>query len=354
MANKKRRRSVKIGLSPGSMIHIGDQKVETVQMEVLDYNAEVCKTSPIQKVEEIVSFKESQTVSWLNINGLHDVDLIQKVGNVFDVHPLILEDILNTDQRPKLEIYDTYLFAVLKMITFEKSSRKLRHEQISLILGKNYVITFQENGADIFNPLRERIIQYKGRIRKQGADYLLYALMDVIIDNYFLALEEIGDLIEELENRVLAHPEKAVVEQIHRLKNELLSFRRVIWPLREVISNLIRDETLLIQSSTDPFLKDLYDHTVHVADSVDTFRDMVSGLLDVYLSNISNHMNEVMKVLTIIATIFIPLSFIAGIYGMNFEFMPELTWRWAYFALWGLIIGIASLMLYYFRKKGWF
>ena len=353
MPKKKRRRSIKTGLPPGTMVYVGDKSETMVKIEVIDYDQQNYEAHPLEKIEEILEYKKKPTTSWINITGLHNVDFLQSIGNHFSIHSLILEDILNTDQRPKIEIHDKHIFVVLKMITFDKAKQKLEHEQISLIMGKGYVLSFQEFAGDIFDPLRERIKNRRGRIRSMGADYLLYALMDIIVDHYFVVLEDLGEELENLEEQVLAHPDRSVMQQIHRLKNELIHLRRTIWPLREVINNLIRQETPLIDPSTELYLKDLYDHTIQIVDSVETYRDMVSGLLDVYLSSVSNRMNEVMKVLTMIATIFIPLSFLAGIYGMNFEYMPELQWRWGYFAVLGIFAFVAAGMLIFFRKKGW-
>ena len=350
MTRRRKKRSSKSGLPPGSMIHIGEQRAEKVGIDLIDYDTDNFKSVSLENIKDAYPFRDSKTVSWINISGLHDIDIIQDLGNHFGIHPLILEDILNTDQRPKIEVYDNYLYVVLKMISFNPVSMKMEIEQVSLILGNNFVITFQEYAGDIFDPLRERIKLGKGRIRKNGSDYLLYAILDIVIDEYFLVLENLGDHIELLENLVIENPEKTIVSQIHKLKNELLMFRRNVWPLREVTNSLIREELPFVDESINPFLRDLFDHTVHVADSIDTYRDMTGGLLDVYLSNVSNRMNEVMKVLTIISTIFIPLSFLAGVYGMNFQVMPELRWPWAYFALWGFSAGG---MLYYFRRKKW-
>ena len=335
------------------MVYVGDKNETVVKTEVIDYDQQIYEARPLQKIEEILEYKKKPTTSWINITGLHDIDFLQSIGNHFSIHSLILEDILNTHQRPKIEIYDKHIFVVLKMITFDKANQKLEHEQISLIMGKGYVLSFQEFAGDIFDPLRDRIKNRRGRIRSMGADYLLYALIDIIVDHYFVVLEDLGEDIENLDELVLTQPDRTVMQRIHRLKNELLQLRRTIWPLREVISQLIRQETPLVEKAIEVYLKDLYDHTVQIADSVETYRDMVTGLLDVYLSSVSNRMNEVMKVLTMIATIFIPLSFLAGLYGMNFEYMPELQWRWGYFGVLGIFVFVAGGMLIFFRKKGW-
>ncbi|MEJ2637806.1 MAG: magnesium/cobalt transporter CorA, partial [Calditrichia bacterium] len=308
----------------------------------------------LDSVEAAFPFKETPTVTWLNIDGLHEVSILEQIGTHYEIHPLIMEDILNTDQRPKVEIFDNYIFIVAKMVSYNGGEGELEIEQISFLVGKNYVITFQEREGDIFDSVRERIQSGKGRIRRSGPDYLTYALLDVITDHYFLVLEKMGDIVEGLEERVLLNPGPGVVSEIQGMKRSLIYLRKSVWPLREVLGGLIREESQLIQDATDPYLRDVYDHTVQVMDTVETYRDMTSGILDVYLSNVSYRMNEIMKVLTIIATIFIPLTFIVGVYGMNFHWMPELGWHWGYPAVWGVMFIIAVAMLYYFRKRKWF
>lgn len=344
--------SKKIGLPPGTMVHVGEKKVEKVKISVIDYDKDNFQKRELESVEEVFPFKETPTVTWLNIDGLHEVEVLEKIGKHYDIHPLVMEDILNTQQRPKIEIFDDYIFAVMKVITHNEEG-DLIIEQLSLFLGENYVITFQESEGDIFDPIRERIEKSKGRIRKCGPDYLIYAIMDIVIDYYFLILEKVGETVEFLEDNVIENPDESTVQNIQQMKRKLIFMRKSIWPLRELISTLVREETKLIKDSTMPYLRDLYDHTIQVVDSVETFRDIVSGILDVYLSSVSNKMNEVMKVLTIIATIFIPLTFIAGIYGMNFEFMPELKFHWAYPTLWLVMVVVFFSMLIYFRRKKW-
>jgi len=288
-----------------------------------------------------------------NINGLYDVDMIEKLGTYFHVHPLILEDVLSVNQRPKVEDSGDILFIVLRMLQFDDEKKEIISEQVSFILGKNFLFTFQEKAGDVFEPVRVRLRQYKGRIRTMGADYLAYTLLDAIVDNYFLVLEKMGDQIENLEELLVNNPTEETLITIHKLKREMIFLRKSVWPLRETINGLERSESSLIQKSTGIYLRDVYDHTIQVIDTVESYRDMVSGMLDIYLSSVSNRMNEVMKVLTVIATIFIPLTFIAGVYGMNFEFMPELGWKWSYPLLWLFMIGVAILMIFYFRKKRW-
>jgi magnesium transporter len=353
MPKFKRRKARKAGLPPGTLVHIGERKIETVKITVIDYDESAYESKQIAKIEECFPFKDKPTVTWINVDGIHDVEVIEKIGKNYGIHPLLLEDILNTEQRPKIEDFDNYLFLVLKMLSFDDEQKEIKTEQVSLILGPNYVISFQEREGDVFDPVRDRIRNAKGRIRKMGADYLAYALVDSIVDSYFIILEKIGDKIEGVEEDLISNPGEGTLHTIHFLKREMIFIRRSVWPLREVISGMSRKESILIKKSTEIFLRDVYDHTIQVIDTIENFRDMVSGMLDIYLSSISNRMNEVMKVLTIFAAIFIPLTFVAGIYGMNFSYMPELGWKWGYFAVLSLMAGIGISMLVYFKKKHW-
>lgn len=348
-----RKRVAKTGLPPGTPVFVGDKKIEKAKITVLDYDETRFQEKEITKVEECLSFKETPTITWINIDGVHDVELIQNLGKHFELHPLIIEDIVNTQQRPKMEEAEKYIYVVLKMLYLNKEQNETQVEQVSLVLGENFVISFQEEEGDIFQSIRERIRNGKGRIRKMGADYLAYALIDAVVDHYFIILEKDGEDIEQLEDKVVAAPEPETLQEIHRLKREMIFLRRSVWPLRELVNSLERGESPLIHKATRIYLRDVYDHTIQVIDTLETYRDMLSGMHDTYLSSISNRMNEVMKVLTIIATVFIPLTFIAGIYGMNFEFMPELKWRWAYFGVWGIILVVALCMIFYFKRKKW-
>ncbi len=351
--------SKKAGLMPGSPVFVGEQKADEVRITVIDYDTEHYEVKELDNVEECCPFKEQQTVTWINIDGLHEIEVIQELGKCYGWHPLIVEDILNTHQRTKMDIFDDHIFMALKMLMYNSREKSLGAEQLSLIMGGNYVITFQEIQGDIFDPVRKRIETSKGKIRKMGADYLAYTIVDAVVDNYFTVLENIGDEIEDMEEELVSNPSPDTLQRIHDLKREMIFIRKSVWPLREIISGLQREETPLIQESTTIYLRDLYDHTISVIDTVETFRDMISGMLDVYLSSISNRMNEVMKVLTIFAVIFIPLTFIAGIYGMNFNpekspfNMPELNWYLGYpFAL-GLMVIVGVVMLFYFKRKNW-
>ncbi len=348
-----KRVSKKVGLPPGTLVHVGEKKTEKVQITVMDYDRAAFREKEVENVEECFPFKETPTVTWINIDGLHQVEIVEKLGKHFNLHPLIQEDILHTGQRPKMEDFDEYVLIVLKMLYYDDEANTVRSEQISIILGSNFLISFQEISGDVFNHLRDRIRTGKGRIRRMGADYLAYAIVDSIVDYYFVLLEKCGERIETLEEQLASDPKPETLQSIHDLKQEIIFLRKSVWPLREVISGLERAESKLIHDEIYIYLRDLYDHTIQVIDSVETYQDILSGMLDLYLSSVSNKMNEVMKVLTIFASIFIPLTFIAGIYGMNFKFMPELEWRWAYPALWLVMISVAAFLLIYFKRKKW-
>jgi len=345
--------SHKAGLPPGTLIHVGERKAKEVKITIMDYDQTTFQEKELQTVEECFPFKETPTVTWININGLHEVSVIEKIGKHFGIHPLIQEDILHTGQRPKIEDFDTYILLILKMLRYDDEASTVRTEQISIILGPNFVISFQEVQGDVFNPLRERIRTGKGRVRRMGADYLAYALLDSVVDHYFILLETCGERIELLEEELALNPQPETLQAIHNLKQEIIFLRKSVWPLREVISGLERAESPLIHDDISMYLRDLYDHTIQVIDSVETYQDILSGMIDLYLSSVSNKMNEVMKVLTIFASIFIPLTFMAGVYGMNFEFMPELKMRWAYPALWGAMIAVAASLLIFFKRRKW-
>ena len=348
-----KKRSKKAGLPPGTLIHIGEKKTEELKITVIDYEETHFEEREVKRVEECFVFKDKPTVTWMNVDGLHQVEILEKLGECYGLHPLVLEDILNTDQRPKMEDYGEYIYIVLKALDYNDKSNEIGTEQISLVLGSNFVFSFQEREGDTFDPIRERIRNGKGRIRSMGADYLAYALVDSIVDNYFIILEKLGEKIEFLEDKLVSHPTPETLQTIHHLRREMIFLRKAVWPLREVINSLERGESSLVKESTRLYLRDVYDHTIQTIDTIETYRDMVSGMLDIYLSSVSNRLNSVMKVLTIIATIFMPLTFLAGVYGMNFKYMPELGWRWGYPLIWLIMVGIGVLMLIFFRKKKW-
>ncbi|MCG2778418.1 MAG: magnesium/cobalt transporter CorA, partial [Desulfobacterales bacterium] len=348
-----KRSSKKAGLSPGTLVHIGEKKTEEVNISMIDYDESQIQEKDAATVGECLPFKEKPTVTWINVSGIHDVTVIEEFGKAFNIHPLLLEDIVHSDQRPKLEDYDDYLFLVLRMLRYDEAKEELQSEQVSLILGPNFVITFQEREGDVFDAVRARIRNGKGKIRKMGCDYLTYALIDSVVDHYFLVFEKYGEKIEVLQDEVLSQPTPETLQVIQRTKRDMIFLRKSVWPLREAINALQRGESSLVTDNVNIYLRDVYDHTIQVIETIETFRDMLSGTLDVYLSSVSNKMNEVMKVLTIIATIFMPMTFIAGIYGMNFKYMPELDWHWAYPVIWAVIIVLGVLMLMGFKRKKW-
>jgi magnesium transporter len=307
----------------------------------------------VKTIEECFPFKETPTVTWINIDGVHQADIIEKIGKQFDIHPLILEDIMNTEQRPKIEDFEKYLFIVLKMLYTNNKNGEIQSEQVSLVVGPNYVISFQEKEGDVFDPIRERIRTGKGRVRRMGPDYLAYALIDAIVDNYFVVLEKVGEKIEDVEELLIMDPSPQVLKEIHSLKRKLLFLRKSVWPLREVINILERGECSLVKKATIIFLRDVYDHTIQVIETIEVYREMLSEMIDAYLSSISNKTNEIVKVLTIIATIFIPLTFIASIYGMNFTWMPEIEWPEGYHMVLVVMAIIGVMMIVYFRRKKW-
>ena len=351
--------SHKIGLPPGTLVHVGTKKTEKARITVIDYDEGNFEEKELKHIKDCFPYKDKSTVTWINIDGIHQIDIIEKIGKHFNLHPLVLEDIVNTGQRPKMEDFDSYLFLVFKMLYRQAEEKEAKSEQVSFIVGPQFVVSFQEKESDVFNPVRERIRSGKGRIRKMGSDYLAHALIDAIIDNYFLVLEKLGEEMEELEKELASNPNPQTIQEINRLKGEMLFLRKSIWPLREVINGLQRGESALIKESTAIYLRDVYDHTIQIIDTIETFRDLLSGMHDTYLSSLSNRMNEVMKVLTIIATTFIPLTFIAGIYGMNFNpeaspwNMPELNWDFGYLVAIGVMVISALGMLFYFKRKKW-
>lgn len=344
--------SKKAGLSPGVLVHVGEKKMDTVRVRVITYDKDNIQETEVTSVEELLPFLGTSTTTWINIDGIHDTSILEKLGSSFGLHPLVIEDILNTEQRPKMDDFGDYALLVLKMICLDKDNQIVT-DHVSIILGQNFVMSFQEREGNIFDPVRNRVRATNGRLRQMGPDYLCYALLDTIVDNYFRIMEVLGEKIELLEVELLESPTKETLQVMHKLKREIIFLRRSVWPLREVVGFLERGESALIRKSTQVFLRDVYDHTIQVMDAIETFRDMISGMLDIYLSSSSNKLNEVMKVLTIIATIFIPLTFIVGVYGMNFKHMPELDWRLGYFVIWAMMIIIAVFMIMYFKKKRW-
>ncbi|MFH1133225.1 MAG: magnesium/cobalt transporter CorA [Nanoarchaeota archaeon] len=344
------KRSAKAGLPPGSLIHLGKGS-GAVRVTVIDYTEKRISEKSVSRIEDAFPYRDKKSVTWINVDGVHDIRLVEKLGVHYGLHPLVLEDVLNTAKRPKMEDFGGYLFIVLKMLTLGR--KEVQAEQLSLIIGKRFVISFQEAQGDVFDPIRNRLRQNKGNIRKQGPDYLGYALIDAIVDSNFTILERFGDQIDLLEDELVARPRLRTMRRIHHFKRELIFVRNAIWPLREVVAGLERSENPLVQKQTWLFFKDIHDHVVESIDTLEIFREMVSGMLDIYLSNQNNRLNEVIKVLTIIGTIFMPLTFIVGVYGMNFRHMPELSYPWAYPVVIGLMVVLTLVMLLFFRRKRW-
>lgn len=348
-----KRVSAKRGLAPGTVVHVGERKVESPSVRVIDFDAGQVTERELAQIEECKPIKDKPTVTWINVDGLHDTELIERCGKLFNIHALVLEDIVNTGQRPKAEDFGDYLYVTCKMLSWDDEHHEARSEQLSIILGPTWVLTFQERRGDVFEAVRERIRHGRGRVRGMDPGYLCFALLDALVDNYFGVLEHVGDQLEPLEERVLTETGVESVQALHKWKREMLSLKKAIWPLRETFAGLERGESQLFSKETRLFLRDLHDHAIQVIDTIESIRDMLGGLLDLHLTIVSNRMNEVMKVLTIIATIFIPLTFIAGIYGMNFEYMPELKWPWGYFGVWGIMAAVTITMVVFFRRKRW-
>lgn len=346
------KRSRKAGLPPGTLVHIGERKAETVKITVFDYDEDHYQERQVAKAEEVPIAPEP-CVTWVDVGGVHKIDVLETFGRLFGLHPLLLEDIANTDQRPKLDDYGSYGYVVLKMLYEGERRGDIIVEQVSLVYGDNFLLSFQENGGDVFQAVKDRLRSGKGRLRHTGSDYLLYALIDSIVDRYFVVLETVGERIEALQDVVVTNPEPETLREIHALKQQLLFLRRFVWPLRDVMNNLSRSEGHFLQGSTKVFFRDVYDHLVQIVDTIESLREMVSSMLEIYLSSVSYRLNAVMKVLTIITTIFMPLSFIASIYGMNFEHMPELKSNWGYPAVLLLMGVIGTGMLVFFKRKNW-
>lgn len=338
---------------PGAGGYVGEKRETPVKLQLIYYDGNQYSEKELASASEITSTIINHGVSWLNVTGVHDESILQQIGETFSIHPLVIEDVANTTQRAKAEEYEDYLFVVLKMVFIDSETNNTVMEQISLIVGEHFVISLQEEEGDVLDSLRDRIRHAKGKIRRMGTDYLLYGITDNVVDNYFAVLENIGTSIEEQEDRLLESPDQELLENVYGLKRELVFLRKTIWPMREVASVLQHLEHKIIKKSTSIFFRDVYDHTIQVVEAVETFRDMMTSMLDLYLSTVSNKMNEVMKVLTIFAAIFIPLTFIAAVYGMNFEYMPELKWKLGYAYWWIAAVLLAGGMLIYFKRKKW-
>lgn len=341
------------GLPQGTIVHIGEERAEKVKISVIRYSEQGFSEVQVDKAEECFTLDMDHGVTWINIDGVHEVAVIECIGRRLNLHPLILEDIANTEQRPKIDDLEKYLYVVVKMLYYKENDDKVTIEHVSLILGHNFVVSFQESEGDVFISVRDRIRSNKGRIRKMGADYLLCSLIDSIVDNYFVIMEKLGEKVEELEEKLVTDPSQNTLKAVNDLKRELIFLRKAVWPLREVINSLGRIDPPLINQETVIYLRDVYDHTIQIIDIIETYQEILSGMVETYLSSVGNRTNEVMKILTIIATIFIPLTFIAGVYGMNFKFMPELDAIWGYPLTVSVMLTVSFIMLIYFRRKKW-
>ncbi len=340
-----------IGAPPGTLFYNGEEVDAKIKITLIEFNETEFFEDTFYDFDSCLNHVKDNMVKWINVEGVHDTALIERIGKCYNIHPLTLEDIVHIDQRPKFEEYDHYLLSILKMIVYDT---EVHAEQLSLVLLDNTVISFQEpDGGDAFDIIRTRLRQCKGRVRKLGADYLFYALMDAVVDCYFDAIEKIGDKVEKIEEEIINEPKQQSLIELYNLKREVIYLRKQVWPLRDMISNLLRSETAFITEGTQLFLRDLQDHSTRIIDTVETYRDLLSGIMDIYLSTNANKMNEVMKVLTIISSIFIPVTFIAGVYGMNFEFMPELKSPYGYGIVWAIMLTLIILQIVYFRKKKW-
>lgn len=353
METPPRNRPKKPGTSPGSLILTGQKRVQKAKIEYFEFSQSHLKENVNSNADEILSIKDSDNNIWVNIDGLHETDLIQKIGSRYNIHPLNLEDILDVNSRPKIDEMDEYIFLSFKMLSWSAGTKKLSQEQLSIILGDRWVLSFQELPGDSFDPIRERLRSGKGRMRKMGVDYLAYALIDALVDYYFVIAEEIGERIDVIDKKVLDNPSPLLLKQIQTLKNELVKVRKAIWPLRDIISTLERNDSGLVRAETNVFLRDLHDHVIQLIETIETYRDLVGGLFDIYLSSQSNRTNEVIRLLTVITSVFIPLTFIVGVYGMNFKVFPELDWHYGYAMVWAAMIIIATGMLVFFRKRDW-
>ncbi|TFH11909.1 MAG: magnesium/cobalt transporter CorA [Nitrosomonadales bacterium] len=346
--------SEKAGLPPGTLVHVGKALETETRISVIEYDGLNYKEYIVQSIDKLLLHNKNKTTVWINIEGLTDTKTIESIGQNFGIHPLVLEDILNTNQRPRFEDYGNYLFIVLKALLLDKVGFSVNYEQTSIIVMENIVITFKEKQDNLFEPIKHRLSTSKGRIRVSGADYLAYAILDIVVDQYMIIGDSLVDVIEGIESELLANPSRRTLASIQSVKREAIFIRKTVSPVRELLVGIQHNESTLIQEKSLIYFRDVYDHSIRVIESMDSYRELVSGLLDIYLSSVSNKMNETMKVLTIFASIFIPLTFISGIYGMNFEYMPELKWKWSYPLIWIVFIIITVALLIFFKKKKWF
>ncbi|MGR9114790.1 MAG: magnesium/cobalt transporter CorA [Gammaproteobacteria bacterium] len=345
--------SKKSGLEPGTVVHVGERQVEETKIRLIEFDTNQVEIAECTEIENLMPSKYRQTVSWFRITGLHDVSLIERLGLDFGIHRLVLEDIVNTHQRPKVEEFENFVFIVFRAIRFQPEELVFYNEQFSIILGSNYILSFEESDSGLLQPISDRIKSSRGKFRSQGADYLAYSIIDLVVDQYFLIEDQLDEVIESFEDELLSTPEPEMMHRIQKLKRGMIFLRRAVSPLRELLSALLRSESEFISDNTKIYIRDVYDHAIRVIEGLDSYRDLIAGLLEIYLSSLSNKMNEIMKVLTVFATIFIPLTFFAGVYGMNFEFMPELKWQWSYPVFWLIVLMTGGGLLVFFRNKKW-
>ncbi len=353
MADSLSNISEKAGMPPGTLVHVGDVLEAETTITLFDYNKDEVVEKTVESIDELIAYKEKETVTWVVIEGLSNVALIESIGQLFNIHALVLEDILNAHQRPRFEEAEEYLYIVLKSMSLAEKEFSVIYEQISILLLKNFVFTFKEKKDELFLPLYKRLQNNKSRLRNEGSDFVAYAVLDIIVDMNFTLLDSLDLLTDAIEDELLSNPTSETLVSIQQIKRELIYIRKTVSPLRELLTAILRSDTALIHKKTLVYFRDVHDHALHITDEIESYRDMLTGLLDIYISSISNKMNEVMKVLTVFASIFIPLTFIAGVYGMNFKYMPELTWKWAYPVLWAVFIVFTLLSLIYFKKKKW-
>ncbi len=347
------KRSAKAGLPPGSLVYVGEERAQRTRVSVIDFDEQRVDEREVQRIEDCVAFKESETVSWIDVDETREPGVVAMFGQVLGFHPLMQEDILATDQRAKLEDHGDYLYLVLKMLSWDTKGDSMENEQLSLVLGRNYVITFQERAGDFFDPLRQRIREGLGPARRQRADYLAYSILDLIVDHYFLVLEKLGERIERVEDLVMTRPRQELLREIHDLKRAMLLVRKSVWPVKEVIASLRHVDSRLIARTTAPYLRDLQDHVEQVLEGVETYQNLLSDMLATYLSTLSNRTNTVMRVLAVFSAVFMPLTFLTGIFGMNFRHMPVLEWDWGFPVTLGAMLAIGGLMVAFFLRRRW-
>ncbi len=349
-----KKQSHKAGLPPGALVHVGELKSSSSTVTVCGYSESIYQEKDTDNVNDLRKMlKEEAPVIWVHLEGLAGTDLLEEIGLFFNLHKLTLEDILNTDQRSRQETYENYTYVVLKTLFYNDKEHKIETEQISLIVGERHVISVSERESDNFVKVRQRIKSNKGILHKKGADYLAYTLLDRVVDDYFAVLEAVGERLESLEESLLASPDEKTLKAVHSLKREMLGMRQAVWPLREALTGLEQSDSVFVHADTALHLRDVYFHVVQIVDTVEIYREMLSGLIEIYLSSLNNRLNEVMKILTMFAAIFIPLTLISGIYGMNFKYMPELSWHYGYPFSIGLMATVVIAMLLFFRRKKW-